>query len=137
MSLGRRLKRCRHVLLFVKMIQSFIHSHAPLCASGIVASLAPLMGASPAVDKNVTKWLHVHVRPSIRGLLRVLRSLREGSGAKKGGIVGAMRQLADGHWVLAFPDADRASTASLLVRRNADRLRSCYTDLLVAAVSAA
>ena len=106
-----------------------------LLPAGVVASLAPMMGAAPAVDKNVAKWLHVHVRPSVRGLLRVLRSAREGS--KKGGIVAALRQLADGHWVLAFPDSDRAATASLMVRRHAERLRSCYSELLVAFLSAA
>ena len=45
--------------------------------SGVIASLAPLTGAVPTVDKNVSKWLHVHVRPSVRGLLRVLRTARD------------------------------------------------------------
>ncbi len=40
---------------------------------GVVLSVAPLLGADPLVDKNVAKWLHVHVRPSVRGLLRVLK----------------------------------------------------------------
>ena len=35
--------------------------------------MAPLMGAEAAVDPGHRKWLHVHVRPPLRGLLKVLR----------------------------------------------------------------
>ncbi len=41
--------------------------------TGVVLSVAPLLGANPSVDKSVPKWLHIHVRPSVRGLLRVLK----------------------------------------------------------------
>lgn len=41
--------------------------------TGVVLSVAPLLGADPSQDKNVAKWLHVHVRPSVRGLLRVVK----------------------------------------------------------------
>jgi hypothetical protein len=44
--------------------------------SGVVLSVAPLLGADPRVDGNVGKWLHVHVRPSVRGLLRVFKVRR-------------------------------------------------------------
>lgn len=101
---------------------------AALCflLAGIVAAASPLMGAEATVDKKVSKWVHVHVRPSVRGLLRVLRSVP----GKKGGLLGAMRQLADGHWVLAFPDAERSAAACKSVRLHADQLRSLYADLL-------
>jgi hypothetical protein len=46
--------------------------------AGVVLSVAPLLGADPSVDKGVGKWLHVHVRPSVRGLLRVLKVGRRG-----------------------------------------------------------
>lgn len=41
--------------------------------SGVVLSVAPLLGARPYTDPQVGKWLHVHVRPSVRGLLRVIK----------------------------------------------------------------
>jgi hypothetical protein len=41
--------------------------------SGIVVSVAPLMGAEPYVDANHPRWLHVHVRPPVRGLLKVIK----------------------------------------------------------------
>ena len=41
--------------------------------AGVVLSVAPLLGARPYTDPQVGKWLHVHVRPSVRGLLRVIK----------------------------------------------------------------
>lgn len=41
--------------------------------SGLVLSLAPLMGAAAQVDSYHPKWLHVHVRPPVRGLLKLLK----------------------------------------------------------------
>lgn len=38
--------------------------------AGIVLSVAPLMGADPAIDDGHKRWLHVHVRPPVRGLLK-------------------------------------------------------------------
>lgn len=41
--------------------------------AGVVLSVAPLLGAHPYADPQVGKWLHVHVRPSVRGLLRIIK----------------------------------------------------------------
>jgi hypothetical protein len=41
--------------------------------AGVVLSVAPLLGARPYTDPQVGKWLHVHVRPSVRGLLRIIK----------------------------------------------------------------
>lgn len=41
--------------------------------AGVVLSVAPLLGARPYTDHQVGKWLHVHVRPSVRGLLRIIK----------------------------------------------------------------
>lgn len=41
--------------------------------AGVVLSVAPVLGARPFCDDNVQKWLHVHVRPSVRGLLRIIK----------------------------------------------------------------
>ncbi len=41
--------------------------------SAVVLSPAPLLGASPQVDGSHPRWLHVHVRPPVRGLLKLLR----------------------------------------------------------------
>lgn len=90
-------------------------------------SVSPLLGSEPSLDKNVPKWLHVHVRPSVRGLLRLLRSAAAG---RKGGLLGALRHLVDGHWVLAFPDAERAGNAVQMVEEAAHRLRAMYCEVL-------
>jgi hypothetical protein len=37
-----------------------------------------------------------------------------------------MRQLADGHWVLAFSDPDRSAAAQLLVHQHTATLRAAY-----------
>ena len=49
---------------------------------------------------------------------------------RKGGLLAAMRQLADGHWVLAFTDAERATNAKLLVEQHAAKLRALYCEVL-------
>ncbi|KAG2445623.1 hypothetical protein HXX76_000233 [Chlamydomonas incerta] len=95
--------------------------------AGIALSVAPLLGCDPKVDGNVPKWLHVHVRPSVRGLLRLLRSA---AGGRKGGLLGALRHLVDGHWVLAFPDVERAGNARSMVEQAAHKLRALYCELL-------
>jgi hypothetical protein len=41
-----------------------------------------------------------------------------------------MRQLADGHWVLAFPDGEKAAAAQKLVQQHAGKLRELYKELL-------
>jgi len=41
--------------------------------TGVVLSLAPLLGANPEVDRLHPRWLHVHVRPHVRGLLKLLK----------------------------------------------------------------
>ena len=46
-----------------------------MCLSGIVLSVAPLMGADPIIDPSHKRWLHVHVRPPVRGLLKVPSSV--------------------------------------------------------------
>jgi hypothetical protein len=47
-----------------------------MCVLGIVLSVAPLMGADPVIDPSHKRWLHVHVRPPVRGLLKVPSSAR-------------------------------------------------------------
>lgn len=43
-----------------------------LCA-GVVLSVAPLIGADPCVDASHKRWLHIHVRPHARGMLKTIR----------------------------------------------------------------
>jgi hypothetical protein len=40
---------------------------------GTVLSVAPLMGCEPDADPVHAQWLHVHVRPPVRALLKVRR----------------------------------------------------------------
>lgn len=42
--------------------------------AGVVLSVAPLLGTEPRCDAQVPRWLHLHVRPSLRGLLRVVKA---------------------------------------------------------------
>ena len=41
--------------------------------SGRALSVAPLLGAFASVDPGHQRWLHVHVRPPARGLLKTVR----------------------------------------------------------------
>lgn len=84
------------------------------------------MGVEATQDRQVAKWLHLHVRPSVRGLLRVLRS----AAGRKGGLVAALRQLADGHWVLAFNDAESSGRAVAVAEGAANKLRTMYMEVL-------
>ncbi len=45
--------------------------------------------------------------------------------------MGSVRQLADGHWVLAFSDGERAQNAATLVAQHAQRVRAWHESLLV------
>ena len=59
----------------------------------VVLSVSPLLGSGPYTDPSYHRWLHAHVRPSVKGLMRMLRT----SATRKGGLLGAMRQLQVGH----------------------------------------
>ena len=41
--------------------------------TGRALSVAPLLGAAATVDPGHARWLHVHVRPPARGLLKTVR----------------------------------------------------------------
>ena len=45
----------------------------PRAGGGRVLSVAPLLGAAASVDSSHPKWLHIHVRPPARGLLKTVR----------------------------------------------------------------
>jgi len=95
--------------------------------SGKVLSVAPLMGANPLIDPAHKRWLHIHVRPPVRGLLKVLRASSVASTHSN-----LARQLVDGHWVLSFPDGDAAHSARDLVDQHQAKLRASYCDALAA-----
>jgi hypothetical protein len=42
-------------------------------AADAALSVAPLLGAAAAVDVAHPRWLHVHVRPPARGLIKTVR----------------------------------------------------------------
>ncbi|KAK9820557.1 hypothetical protein WJX72_011634 [[Myrmecia] bisecta] len=99
--------------------------------TGVVLSVAPLMGADPVVDRSHSRWLHVHVRPPVRGLLKVLKASSVGNAFPN-----ISRQLVDGHWVLSFPDADKAQHAKQLIDEHAAKLRALYCEALAPLLSA-
>ena len=41
--------------------------------AGTILSVAPLLGASPSLDASHKRWLHVHVRPHARGMLKTVK----------------------------------------------------------------
>lgn len=63
-------------------------------------------------------------------LLPLLLPPLQTAAANKGGLLSAMRQLADGHWVLAFSSADKAAAAVSLAQQHTERLQRLYRDAL-------
>jgi len=49
--------------------------------------------------------------------------------ARKGGLLYTLRSLADGHWVLAFQNAERCREAHRKVQQHAQQLRGLYKQL--------
>ena len=41
-----------------------------LSCAGVVLSHAPLMGSDPVIDESHNRWLHIHVRPPVSGMLK-------------------------------------------------------------------
>jgi len=89
---------------------------------GIVMATAPLLGANPFADANVPRWLHMHVRPTVKGLLRVVRL----APTRKGGLLTMIKTLADGHWVLSFQDTERVENAVQMANEQARRVRALH-----------
>ena len=88
-------------------------------------SVAPLLAAAPAVDAAHPQWLHVHVRPQGSVMLRTLNAGPEGAE------LSAMeRQLAEGHWVLAFADGGSAQKAVDVVSNAAKEVRAAHSAAL-------
>eukprot|EP00191_Tetraselmis_sp_GSL018_P010529 CAMPEP_0177609508 /NCGR_PEP_ID=MMETSP0419_2-20121207/19136_1 /TAXON_ID=582737 /ORGANISM="Tetraselmis sp., Strain GSL018" /LENGTH=882 /DNA_ID=CAMNT_0019104457 /DNA_START=372 /DNA_END=3016 /DNA_ORIENTATION=+ len=102
--------------------------------AGIVLSTAPLLGADPAVDGSHPHWLHLHVRPSMRGLTKAMQLNHAGPGSGSSSLLAGTtlsgKHLQDGHWVLAFPDADAAASAKAAVEERAAQFRAVYCQLL-------
>jgi hypothetical protein len=99
--------------------------------------VAPLLGTGTRPDGKVARWLHVHVRPSVRVLLRAARDAGRTGGAGGGALGGPapLRALVDGHWVLSFPDAQQAEGAAATAEGAAATLRSVYAELLGALIT--
>ncbi|GFH12996.1 FPL domain-containing protein [Haematococcus lacustris] len=99
--------------------------------TGVVVALAPLLGGQMYPDPGNERWLHVWVRPSVRGLLKAWHQ----AASKRGGLLYSLRTLADGHWVLQFQDGDRLTYAVELAKVELARLLSVYKEQLGAAVN--
>ncbi|KAL0053901.1 hypothetical protein WJX82_000859 [Trebouxia sp. C0006] len=94
--------------------------------TGVVLSLAPLLGANPEVDRSHPRWLHVHVRPHVRGLLKLLKGSSHGTVLMNIG-----RQLVDGHWVLSFATPQQAQYAQDMVVQHTARLRTLHGEAML------
>eukprot|EP00192_Tetraselmis_astigmatica_P009267 CAMPEP_0117665702 /NCGR_PEP_ID=MMETSP0804-20121206/9962_1 /TAXON_ID=1074897 /ORGANISM="Tetraselmis astigmatica, Strain CCMP880" /LENGTH=845 /DNA_ID=CAMNT_0005473155 /DNA_START=342 /DNA_END=2879 /DNA_ORIENTATION=+ len=103
--------------------------------AGTVLSTAPLLGADPAVDGSHPHWLHLHVRPPVRGLVKALK-LGQGSHGvgtlltPAGMSALGQKHLQDGHWVLSFGDGDASAHAKVVVEERAASFRAAYCELL-------
>jgi len=95
---------------------------------GTVLSVAPLLAATPAVDSDHPQWLHVHVRPQRSILLRL--STTPGGGSSGAELAAMDEHLAEGHWVLAFPDGEAANKAAERVVQGAKVVREVHEKAL-------
>ena len=88
---------------------------------GTVLSSAPLVAAAPAVDATHAQWLHVHVRQPTPTLLKIMMS---SSSSLSGTDLAEMdRQLAEGHWVLAFNSGEESAQAAERIGRLAESVK--------------
>lgn len=83
---------------------------------GIFSHFTPKLAFHRTSCLQVARWLHVHVRPSVRVLLRAVRS---GSRSSTRALDAGLEALADGHWVLAFPDVVQVGMSAPSSKRNA------------------
>ena len=58
-------------LLLVIAKRGVADGHRMQRRAGIVLSHAPMMGADPVIDESHNRWLHIHVRPPVTGMLKV------------------------------------------------------------------
>lgn len=97
----------------------------PTLGYGTVLSVAPLLAAAPAVDSAHPQWLHVHVRPQGSVMLRTLNAGPEGAE-----LASMERQLAEGHWVLAFENGATAQQAADAIVEAAKEFRGAHASAL-------
>lgn len=69
----------------------------------------------PLTDESCSQWRAVQL---------------QGASGRRGGLAQALRQLADGHWVLAFQDSERSAAACSLLQQHAAKLRAGYVEAL-------
>lgn len=122
---GREL----HVRIEVisRVFGSCVSASAVLVSEGgRVRAVAPIAGCVAEIDAKHAKWLHVRVRSPWSQLSALAKSAygQTGSGVGGGRMTAAQRRkLQDGHWTLAFPDAQSAERARGLVESARLRLR--------------
>lgn len=90
-----------------------------------VLSVAPLLGAAPSIDEEKPEWLHVRVRPHLSTLLKPVLTAPPGAA-----LVAVDRHVAEGHWVLAFPDNSASNEAKNEMERLESKIRLTYMKLL-------
>ncbi|KAK9868863.1 hypothetical protein WJX84_001280 [Apatococcus fuscideae] len=98
---------------------------SPIPGTGMVVAVAPLMGSAPHIDKAHGRWLHVHVRPPVRGLLKVVKASNPGNV-----VINIGRQLQDGHWVLSFQSSQAAQRAKQLIDESTEAMFALYQQSL-------
>ncbi|GMH41903.1 hypothetical protein BSKO_09813 [Bryopsis sp. KO-2023] len=107
---------------------------APAASSlnaGMVLSVAPLLGTDPAVDGTHPRWLHLHVRPSVRRFVKAVQACDQWNRS----LIKSWQPLVDGHWVLSFQDGDHANNAKLMVQQHAAKITALYCDVLTPLLS--
>ena len=93
---------------------------------GRVRAVAPIAGCVAEIDSKHAKWLHMQVRSPWSQLSALAKSSFGQIGPVIGGgrmTASQRRKLQDGHWTLAFSDAESAERARGLVESARLRLR--------------
>ncbi|KAF3442728.1 hypothetical protein FNV43_RR16645 [Rhamnella rubrinervis] len=88
---------------------------------GVVLAIAPLAGLSPKIDEAQPTWLHLRIREFDPKFDRI---------KIKGHQSGMSNRMADGRWVLGFPNDKACEAARLVILEETRKQRSCVESLL-------
>jgi len=97
-----------------------------------VLSAAPLLGTFPYVETSSShpEWLHVVVRPSVVSLVQALLSVPPGLE-----LSALDREIACGHWIVAFGSAQNAVEALEMMQKAIDAYQEMHAAGLASLVT--
>lgn len=95
----------------------------------VALACAPLAGARVKADPRLDRWLHMTVRPPLRGLMI---TVCRGDPLMDDTVSLSPQYLTPGHWVLAFRDGSTARKATEALRAATRALEQVHEDIAVA-----